>query len=64
MTDLRDALVACEDRLALLDEPDRLGVLGLLAARAINHRPANQRMTTLTSWTNALFESVEQGMAK
>jgi hypothetical protein len=63
MNDLSDALLACEDRLASLDEADALGVVGLLASRAISRRPATQRITTLTTWADALFESVEAGMA-
>ena len=62
MTDLWDALVACEDCLARLDEADALGVLGLLVSRAINRRPPEQRMTTLTSLADTLFDSVEKGM--
>ncbi len=62
MTDLSEALLACEEQLALLDEADALGVLGLLMCRAINRRPPGQRMTAARTWADELLHGVERSM--
>jgi len=58
-----DALVACEAQLALLDEADALGMIGLLLHRAINRRPPAQRIETARTMTDTLIDSVELGLA-
>jgi hypothetical protein len=59
MTDLSEALAACEAVLTQLGEADALGLLGILVNRAINQRPPEQRMQTVNAWTDTLLASVE-----
>jgi hypothetical protein len=58
-----DVLMACEAQLAQLDEADALGMIGLLLHRAINRRPAEQRIETARTMTDTLIDSLERSVA-